>query len=192
LVVSFAYREFLSEKAKQRKLIRPGKNGVEKGFVVHAQRAAELAFYAIDQGYQIAAYFHDTDGTRQELQDDPQRRRYLVNAINAGFSAAEFSDCGLSVVPKPTSEAWFLCAVKTDPYQHCEALETQLSGNIRSPGRSPKIRLAEALGIPEYGREELCKIACSIEIEMLDMPGFNELPTDIKKAISVICGTVSE
>jgi hypothetical protein len=152
----------------------------------------ELAFYAIDQGHQIAAYFHDTDGTRQELQDEPQRRRHLVNAIHAGFRAAEFSECGLPVVPKPTSEAWFLCAVKAEPYQHCEALETELSGNVRSPERSPKISLAEALGDPEYGREQLCEIARSIEIERLDMPSFNELRTDMKRAITVICGKVNE
>jgi hypothetical protein len=192
LVVSFTYRGFLSEKAKQRKLIRPGKNGVEKGFVVHAQRAAELAFYAIDQEHQIAAYFHDTDGTRQELRNDPQRRRHLVDAINAGFRAAEFSECGVPVVPKPTSEAWFLCAIKKDPYQHCEALEVELSGNVRSLQRSPKSCLAEALGEPEYGREELCEIARSIDIARLDMPSFNELRADLKNAINAICGQVNE
>ncbi len=192
LIVTFAYREFLSEKAKRRKLIRPGKNGVEKGFVVHAQRAAELALFAIDQEHQIAAYFHDTDGTRHELQNDPQRRRHLVDAINAGFRAAEFSECGVPVVPKPTSEAWFLCAIKKDPYQHCEDFETQLSGNVRSPERSPKICLAEALGDPDYGREKLCEIARSIEIERLDMPSFNDLRTDMKRAITFICGQVNE
>ena len=163
-----------------------------KGFIEHAQRAEVLASYAKATEHQIAAYFHDTDGTRQELQDDPQRRKHLVDAVHEGFRAAEFSECGVPVVPKPTSEAWFLCAIKKDHYQHCEALETELSGNIRSPERSPKIRLAEALGDSEYGREELCEIARSIEIDKLDMPSFNELRTDMKRAITFICDQINE
>ena len=185
-------KALLSEKAKQRKLIRLGKNGVEKGFIIHAQRAAALAFYAKENDHQIAAYFHDTDGTRQELQDDPQRRYHLVNAIIAGFRSAEFSECGVPVVPKPTSEAWFLCAIKTDSYQHCDALETKLSGNDRSPERSPKIRLGEMLGDAEYDRVKLCEIAKLVEIDRLDMPSFNELRIAIKKAIISVCGQVNE
>lgn len=189
--VTFIYRNWFNEQAKAKRLIRPNKN-VCKGFIEHAQRAEALASYAKAAECQIAAYFHDTDGTREELHDDPQRRGHLVDAIHAGFRAAEFSECGVPVVPKPTSEAWFLCAVKTDPYQHCEALETELSGNVRSPERSPKICLGEALGNPEYGREELCNIARSIEIERLDMPSFNELRTDMKRTITVLCGQVNE
>ncbi len=187
-LVTFVYRAHLSGKAKQRRLIRPAKNGVEKGFMIHAQRAAELAFYARENGHQIAAYFHDTDGTQQELRDDPQRREKLVNAIHKGFRAAKFSENGVPVVPKPTSEAWLLCAVKTEAYQHCAALETQLSGNVRSPERSPKILLGKALEDAEYDRERLCDVARSISIERLDMPSFNELREDMQRAIVSLCG----
>jgi hypothetical protein len=94
------------------------------------------------------------------------------------------------VVPKPTSEAWFLCAVKTDSYQHCAVLETELSGNVRSLERSPKKCLGDALGEPFYDKDRLCDIAQSIEVEKLDMPSFNELRDDMKRAITLVCGSV--
>lgn len=189
--VTFIYRNWFNEQIKAKSRLRLSKK-VRQGFLEHAVRAEALASYAKDTEYQIAAYFHDTDGTRHELQDDHQRRRHLVDAINAGFRAAEFSECGVPVVPKPTSEAWFLCAIKKDPYQHCEALEVELSGNVRSLQRSPKSCLAAALGEPEYGREKLCEIVRSIEIDRLDMPSFNELRTDMKRAITCICGQINE
>jgi hypothetical protein len=186
--VTFIYRNWFNDQTKAKSLLRPSKK-LRTGNTVHAQRAAALAFYAIANDFQIAAYFHDTDGTQKKCQDDPQRRMHLVEAIKEGFRAANFS-CGVPVVPKPTSEAWFLCAVKTDSYQHCEALETELSGNVdSSPERSPKKRLGAALGEPDYDRARLCDIARSIDVERLDMPSFNELRTDVKRAITFICGT---
>ena len=189
--VTFIYRNWFNDQPKAKNRVRQSKK-IRKGFAEHARKSEALASYAKENCHQIAAYFHDTDGTRQELQDDPQRRRHLVDAINEGFRAAKFSECGVPVVPKPTSEAWFLCALKKDHYQHCEALETQLSGNIRSRGRSPKIRLAEALGDREYGREGLCEVALSIDIDRFNMPSFNELRTDMKRAITFICDQVNE
>ena len=61
-------------------------------------------------------------------------------------------------------------------------------GNIRSPERSPKILLGDALGNPDYDREILCEIARSIDIDRLDMPSFNELREGIRRAITFICG----
>ena len=133
LFVTCIYRNWFNDQAKSKRRLRPSKK-LYKGFIEHAQRAEALASYAKAAEHQIAAYFHDTDGTRHELQHDPQRRRHLVDAINEGFRAAEFVETGLPVVPKPTSEAWFLCAVKDDLYQHCGSLETNLSGNILKIG----------------------------------------------------------
>ena len=189
--VTFIYRNWFNDQPKAKNRVWLSKK-VRQNFAEHAPKAEALAIYAKENCHQIAAYFHDTDGTLKELEDDPQRRTNLVNAINAGFRAAEFSECGVPVVPKPTSEAWFLCAVKAEPYQHCGSLETNLSGNVRSPERSPKRCLSEALGNSEYGREELCEKARSIEIERLDIPSFNELRTDMKRAIRSVCGQVNE
>lgn len=189
---TFVYRSWFNQLTKEKHLIRPGKNGVAKGFAEHAQRAAALGYYAKINGFQIAAYFHDTDGTRSELRSDPHRWEKLVDAINQGFRAVEFSECGVAVVPKPTSEAWFLCALKKEPYQHCEQLETELSGNDRSQGRAPKQLLAEALDVDGLDREKLCDIARSIEVDTIDMSSFNAVRSSIRRAIQAICGQVRD
>lgn len=189
---TFVYRFRLSQIAKEKQLIRPSKKGVRSGFVEHAQRAAALGDYAKLNGFQIAAYFHDTDGTRSELRDDPHRRENLVKAINEGFRAVDFSECGIAVVPKPTSEAWFLCARKVEPYQHCDILETELSGNDRSPQRAPKKLLAEALSIEELDRKILCEIARQVDIERIDMNSFNAVRDSLRQAITTICGQVRD
>jgi hypothetical protein len=36
------------------------------------------------------------------------------------------------MIPNPKSEAWLICALKNNPYQHCEQLENR-SGNDDSP-----------------------------------------------------------
>lgn len=141
-------------KEKKRGLIRPSK-AVAKGMTVHAQRAQVLAEYAQSNNHQMAAYFHDTDGTRSQLEDMPDRQEKLTQAIQAGFRAAKFENQGIAIVPKPTSEAWLICGVKESPYQHCGLLETNLSGNDNSPSRAPKAVLGEILGNSKYTRSDL-------------------------------------
>jgi hypothetical protein len=192
LFTSFVYRFRLSQIAKEKQLIRPSKKGVRSGFVEHAQRAAALGDYAKLNAFQIAAYFHDTDGTRSEQRDDPHRRENLVKAINEGFRAVDFFECGIAVVPKPTSEAWLLCMCKAVPYQHCNKLEDELSGNDRSPQRAPKKLLAEALNVEELDREILCKIARQVDIERIDMNSFNAVRQSLRQAIKTICGKVRD
>ncbi|WP_153305887.1 hypothetical protein [Desulfogranum mediterraneum] len=53
---------------------------------------------------------------------------------------------GVSMVPKPKSEAWILCALR-DGYQQCEKLEQALLGSDRS-SNSLKKQLKEFLGEP--------------------------------------------
>lgn len=187
---TFIYRAWFDHLTKGKKpgTIRPSKR-VKKMFIVHAQRAKAMGDYAKHNGFQMAVYFHDTDGTRS---DDPHRWEYLVDAINAGFLAAEFSECGVAVVPQPTSEAWFLCACKAEPYQHCNKLEEELSGNDRSPKNAPKKVLAEALGVQELDRDKLCEIARQIEIDKIDMKSFNAVQESLCQAITTICGQVRD
>lgn len=176
-------------KEKKRGLIRPSK-GVAKGMIVHAQRAQVLAEYAHSNDHQMAAYFHDTDGTRSQLADMPDRQEKLTQAIKAGFRAAQFEDQGLALVPKPTSEAWLICGIKETPYQHCEALETTLSGNDHSPSRAPKAMLGEMIGNPDYTRSDLNDLVDQLDVASIDMPSFNALREQIQTAIRVVCGTV--
>jgi hypothetical protein len=178
--LTFVSGAWLGQSSKGRRRIRPSKD-VKKEFLEHAQRAEALAQYAIAHQHEIAAYFHDTDGTRSDKQD---RRECLRQAIMAGFRAAEFGDKGLAMIPKPTSEAWFICGVKATPYQHCTQLEDELSGNDRSPERAPKVRLGEHLGNPNYTRQDLNALVEQLDVTRIDMPSFNELREQVKTAIT--------
>lgn len=163
---------------------------VQKGFEEHFRRAKALAEYALDEEHlhELAAYFHDTDGTRRELADMPDRQEKLIQAIKGGFRAAAFEDKGVALVPKPTSEAWFICALKTEAYQHCADLQTELSGNDRSPERAPKVILGDLLNNPNYTRHDLNELVEQIDIERLDIPCFNAVREQVKAAIAAVCG----
>lgn len=165
--------------SKRRSRIRPGKKNPElKGFLVHTQHAEALAQYAKDKDCQLAAYFHDVDRTDGQC---------LHEAIKTGFRAAEFETTGLALTPKPTSEAWLICGVKANAYQHCEQLENTLSGNDRSTQHAPKEELARCLGKPDYNRTDLNNLVEQLDIARLNMPSFNELREQVKTAIAILC-----
>ncbi|HHQ4940893.1 TPA: hypothetical protein ACSP74_004233, partial [Aeromonas veronii] len=146
---------------------------VKQGYLIHSKRAAVLGELTQQSGSlteaQLAIYFHDTDGTNR----DPHDPNDLVLAVNEGFRAAGFASQGVAMVPQPTSEAWLICSCKPDAYQHCAQLETQLSGNDRSPARAPKLVLGHHLGNPNYHRGDLLPVVNAIELDRLDMPTFN-------------------
>jgi uncharacterized membrane protein YjfL (UPF0719 family) len=175
--MSFVLGSWLGQQSSARRKIRPSTR-VKKGFVEHAQRAEALAQYALSHQHELAAYFHDTD--RLERQD-------LVAAIEEGFRAAEFAERGIALVPKPTSEAWFICATKPHPYQHCGQLEDELSGNDRSPQRAPKTVLGQHLQNPDYTRHDLNELVGLLDVTRIDMPSFNELRTQVTTAITAVC-----
>lgn len=176
-------------KAKKNGLIRPSK-AVQRGMVEHARRAQVLADYALENDYQMATYFHDTDGTRSQLADMPDRQEVITLAIKAGFRAAQFEKRGLALVPKPTSEAWLICGAKEMPYQNCDSLERELSGNDSSPDRSPKMKLGELIGNPDYSRSDLHELVEQIDVTQINMPSFNSLREQVQIAIWDICGDV--
>lgn len=181
--LTFVYRAYLKEKSKANKRQFFVSKQVEKGFEVYFRHAAALAEYAKQHDHQMAAYFHDTDNHDWQT---------LQNAIKAGFRAAEFEQQGLAVVPKPTSEAWFICSVKANPYQHCAQLEAELSGNDRSPERAPKAKLGECLDNSGYTRQDLCALVEALDVTHIDMPSFNVLREQAKTAIRTLCGECRE
>jgi len=165
---------------------------VKQGYLIHSKRAAVLGELAQQSGSlteaQLAIYFHDTDGTNR----DPHDPNDLVLAVNGGFRAAGFASQGVAMVPQPTSEAWLICSCKPDAYQHCAQLETQLSGNDRSPARAPKLVLGHHLGNPNYHRGDLLPAVNAIELDRLDMPTFNQFRDDLKQGIRNLCGAVDD
>ncbi len=165
---------------------------VKQGYLIHSKRAAVLGELAQQSGSlteaQLAIYFHDTDGTNR----DPHDPHDLVQAVNEGFRAAGFAGQGVAMVPQPTSEAWLICSCKPDAYQHCAQLETQLSGNDRSPARAPKLVLGHHLRNTDYHRGDLLPVVNAIELDRLDMPTFNQFRDDLKQGIRNLCGAVDD
>jgi len=182
--LTLIYHGYLGEISKTRQRLRPSKT-LSKGFIEHAQRAEALGHYALTQQHELAAYFHDADGTRS---DSPQRWNQLSMAIATGFQAAGLNERGIALVPKPKSEAWFICAVKPEPYQHCSCLEDELSGNDRSPERAPKKVLGALLNNPGYHRQDLCDLVGKLDVKHLDMPSFNAVRDQVITAITSLCG----
>ena len=161
----------------------------KSGYLIHSKRAAVLGQLAQQTDSQttaqLAIYFHDTDGTNSE----PHNPQELVQAVNEGFRASGFAKQGIAMIPQPTSEAWLICSCKPDAYQHCSLLETQLSGNDRSPERAPKLVLGQHLRNTNYHRGDLWPVVNAIDLDRMDMPTFNQLRADLCQGIEQICGS---
>jgi hypothetical protein len=112
----------------------------------------------------LAILFRDADRTRSSKRGEWQDK---WDSIIHGFSSQGF-DFGVPMLPNPKSEAWLLCAVKDDPYQHCEQLES-LSGNDDSP-ESLKSKLDRSLD-GNNSSEELSQMVKDkeIDIDQIDM-----------------------
>lgn len=171
----------LAGRAKGKSKFKPSKK-ISPGYIEYAARAFEMAKFAQDNGHQLAIYFHDADrGNQSEF----------VNAINFGFKAAETTVCIVAMIPKPTSEAWLICASKPEPYQHCAQLEDRLSGNDSSPERAPKKVLARHLGIDNCPTETQMDLVREIDVNRIAMPSFDQFRYDMAQAIRYICGDVN-
>ncbi|MDR1483365.1 MAG: hypothetical protein LBT09_00930 [Planctomycetaceae bacterium] len=72
----------------------------------------------------IAVLFQDSDTT------DQQKWQQKWDSIINGFNAANFSH-GVPMLPKPTSEAWILCAIyrSENPNGNCNDLENRKHGD---------------------------------------------------------------
>jgi len=126
----------------------------------------------------VAILFRDDDATQSvgRATWDRKRRSMLDGFRREGFTA------GVPMIPKPKSEAWFLCALRQQPYQHCEFLEDE-SGNDNSP-RSLKALLEVILGCPAT-REELTERvrAGEVDSDRIDMPSFVVFRTRFRAAL---------
>ena len=91
----------------------------------------------------IAILFRDTDGTRSTTKGLWDSK--WTSMVN-GFQRSGLHERGVPMLPKPKSEAWLLCAMKDQPYQHCRQLE-ELSGNDKAPDSAKRL-LEETFGAP--------------------------------------------
>ncbi len=129
--------------------------------------------------------FRDADGTRSSERGLADLKS---KSIEDGFRAEGF-DLGVPMVPKPKSEAWLLCALKTEPYQHCANLEDALSGNDNSPSPA-KVQLAERIGALGRGIDDLADMIAdgTISPSRIDMPSFNRFRTRLEEVTNRMLG----
>ncbi|MEX0727429.1 MAG: hypothetical protein WD065_14230 [Planctomycetaceae bacterium] len=173
---SFGYvsKQALSERAKTIKQIRlAGKEHARETayFYKNARALAQIALARQKEKKDdvVALLFRDTDGTASAGRGQYEaRKQSMVN----GFEVEGFAS-GVAVLPKPKSEAWWICALKKNPYRDCRQLEDR-SGNDDSP-KSLKKELKILLGEPA-SRELLNQKVedHDVDFDRIDMPSYNE------------------
>ncbi len=135
------------------------------------------------KGAVVAVLFRDADGTASAGRGN-WRDKYA--SIVKGFAAEDY-DLGVAMLPNPKSEAWLLCAVKPNAYQHCEALE-QESGNDRR-ANPLKTQLANALN-NKSSTDQINVLVQddSIDVLRIDMPSYNTFKADLERAVRLAVG----
>jgi hypothetical protein len=93
-----------------------------------------------------------------------------------GFQEEGFTG-GVPMIPKPTSEAWLLCALKENPYEGCAALEDRSPKSLKDELRKLQGRLPT--------REDLCQMLVEkkMDIEQIDMPSFAPFRSRLEEAL---------
>ena len=125
----------------------------------------------------VAVLFRDADTATAGRGTWTHKRQSMLD----GFGEEGFTR-GVPMIPKPTSEAWLLCALQESPYQGCAALEERPGTD--TPADSLKAALRERLGHPP-SREELCRMVVDriIDVERIDMPSFTEFRSGLERVI---------
>jgi hypothetical protein len=171
----FVSEKSLAERAKRLRAVGkgiglPGKKRAKETryFFNNARALAEIAKEkATEVQDEVAAVlFRDSDGTASAGRGEWANKR---QSMLDGFAEEGFKK-GVPMIPKPKSEAWLICAFKSQPYQNCEALEER-SGNDGSPN-SLKRELEVLLG-GETDRESLNdRVNSEFDIGQITMPSF--------------------
>lgn len=170
----YVSKQLLSQKAKTIKQIRlAGKENARETayFFKNARALAQIAVKRRQQldDVVVAVLFRDTDGTASARRGELSAK---LESIKSGFDTEGFTR-SVPMMPKPKSEAWFICALKKHPYRGCAKLEER-SGNDDSP-KSLKKELDKLLGQP-VTREALNRMVedRDVDFNQIDMPSFNE------------------
>jgi len=181
----FVSERNLSQKARGLKVAKkemklPGKRSAKETryFFNNARALARIAkeySKKIDGDTVVAVLFRDSDGTASAgrgLWSEKQK------SMLDGFAEESF-DFGVPMIPKPKSEAWLLCALKSASYQSCEALEER-SGNDSSPKS-----LKKDLGKLNLSTADICSKLNrgEIDIDKINMQSFNSFRSRLKDVI---------
>ncbi len=127
----------------------------------------------------IAILFRDSDGTNTSPS---ALWNIKIESIENGFESEKF-DKGIAMIPKPKSESWLLCALKSNKYQNCTHLEAS-PGNDDSPNGLKK-ELEKILNTNKKEYSDICEMIKNneIEIDKIDMPSFIYFVESLKKLL---------
>lgn len=179
--VTFVHKASLIAYGKPSQPGKPLLSGVKhgKGQAFHARSAQCLGLMAKAlEPPVVAVLFRDSDGTNSTPR---QEWREKFDSMVRGFALAAF-DSGVPMVPRPKSEAWLLCGLKQQPYQHCDALE-DAPGNDDSPA-ALKTRLKNLLGHEPTADEQAAWVRDGvIDPTQINMPSFTSFRDALDAAV---------
>jgi hypothetical protein len=172
----------LTDRAKQMKArSRKGKKQPsETRYFYNNARALALLAGELEVEDRLVVLFRDGDGT---VKSDRQEWAQKLKSMLEGF-AVEGLTTGVPILPKPKSEAWWLCALR-DGYQNCQQLEDE-SGNDASPN-SLKIQIEKCLGEPATSLLLNDKIDNGeIDIDRIDMDSMNKFKQRLNEVLDIL------
>jgi len=138
----FSEGELTNCAKKLKPLSRRGKRQLsETRHFYNNARALALLAKELKKENLVVVLFRDGDGTRTSQRQEWENK--FQSMLN-GFQV-EGLTTGVPIIPKPKSEAWWLCALR-DGYKNCQQLEDE-SGNDASPN-SLKRQIESHLGKP--------------------------------------------
>lgn len=125
----------------------------------------------------VAVLFRDSDTASAGRGVWENKRRSMLD----GFEEEGFAG-GVPMIPKPVSEAWLVCALKTDPYQGCATLENRPSSE---GSRHSLKRELETLHGHSPSREELVRMVTQriIDFDRLNMPSFTAFRSRLEEVV---------
>lgn len=177
--VFFTAKQQLADTAKvepPRKVRLPGKkHGRETAYYYKNALALSHMAQALSASQTqtvVVVLFRDADGTVSSSRGEWQQK---LQSMQDGFASANYAELGVPMLAKPKSEAWLICALKGQAYQHCAALEDR-SGNDDSP-------LAGLVG--DTSAPALAQLVRDGRINpaQIDMPSFNQFKQSFEQAL---------
>lgn len=170
--ITFIPKDELIKICKGFKVLSGKKQGQETAYfyknAVGLSKIAKQKCEEKDDNDVIAVLFRDCDGTgtsSSTLWTDK------IKSMEIAFEQEKIN--GIPMIPNPKSEAWLICALKSNPYQHCEQLENR-SGNDNSPNNlKDELKAILAKIQKEYNDiNEMIKNE-EIDIYKIKMPSFD-------------------
>ena len=172
----------LAARAKQMKArSRKGKKQPsETRYFYNNARALALLAGELEAKDRVVVLFRDGDGTVTSTRQEWAQK---LQSMLDGFAVEELPT-GVPILPKPKSEAWWLCALRDD-YQNCQQLEDE-SGNDASPN-SLKSQIEAYLGEPTTRLLLNDRIdAGEIDIDRIDMNSLNKFKKRLNEVLDLL------